>query len=87
MKSQETQYENLYQTINKIYKEKSPISRVLYITKMKENANRDDKIGREITLTNLRDEIRKILKKGEHQYNLMIVYIGTVYALVAIEVK
>lgn len=74
-------FNNLYETINKIYSVKKPISRVLYITKLRES----DKGGRE-TLTSLRDEIRKILKRSEEQFNIMIIYIGTRYALVAIEV-
>ncbi len=78
---------SLYDTINQIYNVKKPISRMLYITKMKEVTGKNEKEGRELTLGGIREEIKKMLKKYEEQFNIMIVYIGTLYALVAIEVK
>ena len=78
---------NLYDTVNQIYNLKKPISRILYITKIKEIQGKDDKVVRDLTLSGIRDEIKRLLKKYEEPYNIMIVYIGTLYALVAIEVK
>jgi hypothetical protein len=78
---------SLYDTISQIYTVKKPISRILYITEMKEIQGKDDKVVRELTLGGIRDEIKKLLKKHEEPFNIMIVYIGTSYALVAIEVK
>jgi hypothetical protein len=78
---------SLYDTVNQIYNVKKPISRILYITKIKEIQGKDDKVVRDLTLSGVRDEIKRLLKKYEEPYNIMIVYIGTLYALVAIEVK
>ena len=78
---------SLYDTINQIYNVKKPISRMLYITKMKEVTGKNEKEARESTLAGIRDEIKKMLKKYEEPFNIMIVYIGTLYALVAIEVN
>lgn len=78
-------FDNLYQTVNQIYNTKKPVSRVLYITKMKEFQGKEEKVVRETTILNVRDEIKRLLKKSGDPFNLMIVYIGHLYAFVAIE--
>lgn len=78
---------SLYDNINQIYNIKKPISRILYITKMKESSVKDEKIARETILGGIRDEVKKHLKKFEEPFNIMIFYIGTVYALIGIEVN
>jgi hypothetical protein len=81
-----TKYESLYDTVSRIYYTKKPISRLLYITKMKEKLSDNLKVEREKTLSNIRDEIKRLLGKSDEPSNLMIFYISTLYAFVGIEV-
>lgn len=81
------EFDSLYDTISRIYNTKQPISRILYITEIKEVlAKEENKPDREATFTNVREEVKRLLKKSEGTFNLMIVFIGTSYAIVAIEV-
>ncbi len=80
-----TNYLSLYDTVKKIYETKTVYSRVLYITKMKEQYLDNQKVDRVTTLSSIRDEIKKYLKQIEANSNLMIFYISTLYAFVAIE--
>jgi len=80
-------YGSLYDNISQIYNIKKPISRIIYIAKLKESNIKDEKVARETILGGIRDEVKKNLKKFEEPFNIMIFYIGTVYALVGIEVR
>jgi hypothetical protein len=79
-------FDSLYDTINKIYQEKRPFSRVLYISKIKEFTSKDDKVTRETTLNSFKEEVKRLLRKLEGDFNYMIVYIGLMYAIIGIEV-
>ncbi len=76
------QFQTLYETINRIYSMKTPISRILYMATLKES----EKLGKDQILSNFKDEIKRNLKKTGNKFNLMMVFIGTTNALVAIEV-
>lgn len=75
-------FKTLYETISRIYSIKTPISRILYMATIKES----DKLNKDQILSNLKDEIKRNLKKTGNKFNLMMVFIGTTNALVAIEV-
>lgn len=75
---------NLNDTINQIYKIKTPISRLLYVTKIKEAYS--DKQSKETTLHMFKEEVRNYLRQLDRESNLMLIFIGATYAFVAIEV-
>ena len=77
------QFQTLYETVNKIYSIKSPISRILYMATLKES----EKHSKDQILTNFKEEIKRNLKKTGNKFNLMMVFIGTSNALVAVEVR
>ena len=83
--SNEIKFNSLYDTINNIYSISKPISRMLYIAKLKQAEGKDDKAIRDLTLGGVRDEVKRLLKQYETPYNIMIFFIGSIYALIAIE--
>jgi hypothetical protein len=68
---------SLYDTVSRIYLTKTPVSRLIYIVTMKES----DRTVKE----NLREEIKRKLSKNGKNFNLVLIYIGNLYALVGIE--
>ena len=79
-------YPRLYDTMNKLYRLKKPISRILYIAKTKESGNRDEKINKEIVFNNITTEIKGFFGNSE-VFNCMIIFSGINYCTVAIEVR
>lgn len=79
-------YVNLFDTINAIYKEKTPVSRILYLAKIKETTDKDERLQREAIIGNFTNEVMKMFKRIDSKFYHMIVYIGTSYALLLIEV-
>ena len=76
-------FPNLYQTINHIHKQSNPVSRLLYITKIKEI----DKLTREQIIANFSKELKKYFQKLDNNVNCLIIYLGTSYSLVMLEVN
>jgi hypothetical protein len=76
------QFQTLYDTVNRIYSVKTPISRILYIASLKDS----EKTNKDNILSNVREEIRRGLKKTGNKFNLMMVLVGSTNVLVAIEV-
>jgi len=76
------QFQTLYDTVNRIYSVKTPISRILYIASLKDS----EKTNKDNILSNVREEIREGLKRTGNKFNLMMVLVGSANVLVAIEV-
>ena len=84
-------FDNLYDTASLIYGKKKPISRLLYIAKIKDQGvSKDDKHARENTLNNFREEIKGKIKKldsdDDSGSNVMMIFFGIAYAFIGIEV-
>ena len=78
------EFPDLYQTINSIYQERTCISRILYLAKIKETGTKDEKITRENIISNFINEIKK---KIDNKFNCLILFLGTSYSIVILEVK
>jgi hypothetical protein len=77
-------YENLYETVNKIYSESTPISRMLCLAKLKESHG--EKQSRDYVKNQFVSEIKLISNKTEG-FNCCILILGAYNAFLLIEVN
>lgn len=77
-----TEFTNLYETVNKIYSESSPISRLLFVAKL-----REDKIGKDqqSSINVFSSDIKTLGKKIEG-FNFCIINLGNSNTIVLLEV-
>lgn len=96
MSSEEPQIkeeESLYTTLKKLYDGKNPCSRIILMCKIKQvvdpNARRRDKEKEKAlnknTNANFLSELRSFLSALSARTNLMIIYVGTLFAFVGLE--
>lgn len=76
-----TDFTNLYETVNKIYSESTPISRLLFVVKLREgkDANLSPPIN---TFTNYLKKVCSDIK----DFNLCIINLGNANTIVLLEV-
>ena len=86
---------SLYDTMNKAYKDKIPICRLVYMAKIvqpviedtgkkKKDKEKLKELSKEI-IPNFISDLKKCLNSFETQSNVMIIFVGTIYAFVGIE--
>ena len=86
---------SLYDTMNKAYKDKIPICRLVYMAKIvkpvvedtgkkKKDKEKLKELSKEI-IPNFISDLKKCLNSFETQSNVMLIFVGTIYAFVGIE--
>ena len=86
MNNVENENPSLYDTISLIYNTKRPVSRLLYVAKLKELSGKDEKTIRDLIIEGFKKELVNFLKQIEESTNIMIMYLGTQHVLVSLEV-
>ena len=86
---------SLYQTMNRLYKDKNPICRIVYMAKIVQpvfeepkKGKRDKEKEKEITkliIPNFINDLKSKLNTFSTQSNIMLIFIGSIYCFVGVE--
>lgn len=79
------QQKTLYDTINSIYKNKESTSRVLYVAKLLHHEEKKDAKNKKDITSIYIQELESILQTIDRKWNMMIIFVGTLYAFVGLE--
>jgi hypothetical protein len=75
-------FPSLYNTITYLHKLNNPVSRILYVAKIKET----EKATREQIISNFNKELKKYFSKYDNKINCLVLYLGVTYSLIMLEV-
>jgi hypothetical protein len=79
-------FQSLYETVEKVYSESKPISRIFYLAKLK---GKDENKTKDVIMSQFTNEIKTLFRKHEG-FNCFIIFLNSSSgqnALVLIEVK
>jgi hypothetical protein len=79
--------ENLYDQISKLYENKTPASRLLYIARIKDTDEANEKYSRENIVSLVTTQIKGIFSKTnwEMETNCIIIFLDSTYTIILLE--